>query len=135
MKIVNLTYPHDNLAPHVTRQRCFIEASGCKASMDDMNVLHYFMEHLCKKLDMTPMSAPIIQRVPVLQPLGNNSGDYGVSATQIWLESGVTVHTWPEYGFIDINIETCKPFDPGGAGELVALFFQTKDVQVTNIIM
>jgi len=133
MKVVNLHYPHKDLVPSIVRQRCIVEAAGCKQDIDDMNSIHHFLEHLCLVLNMVPMSAPMVLRVPILRQHGNNPDDYGVSAVQIWMESGVTMHTWPELGFIDINVETCKPFNPAKIGELVNAFFDATDVQITNI--
>lgn len=131
MELRHINYPHEDLMPGIIRQRCFVEALGCK-NTDHMTMIHLFLEILCKELNMVPMSTPMLQRVPILSQLGNNPDDYGVTASQTWMESGVMIHTWPTHGFVDINIETCKAFDPGKVGELVEEYFGTDQVQVTN---
>jgi len=133
VELIEIEYPFPNLAPRVCRQRALVEASGCEG-IDRFNFIHIFLELLCTTLEMKPMSAPMLMRVPVLHQMGSNPDDYGISACQIWLESGVTIHAWPDHGFLMCNVETCKPFDVHALSNLVEEYFNAECVQVTNVL-
>lgn len=132
LRVIELTYPHQDLVPSVCRQRAIIEASGC-LELDRFNFLHIFFELLCQELKMKPLTAPQFSRVPVFESLGGNPEDYGISGFQMWLESGVMMHAWPLHGFMTLLVDTCKSFDFNKLGELVAEYFGAAEVQVTNI--
>ena len=132
LRVIDCCYPHQDLVPSVCRQRSIVEASGC-LELDRFNFLHIFFELLCKELDMKPLTAPQLCRVPVLSSLGNNPDDYGISGFQMWLESGVMLHAWPLFGFMTLLVDTCKPFDCQRLGQLVMEYFSATEVQVTNL--
>lgn len=45
---------------------------------------------------------------------------HGVSGTLLIAESHLSVHTWPEHGYVAIDIFTCGGLDPRPGFELVA---------------
>ena len=57
----------------------------------------------------------------------------GCTAVGVLSESHVTAHTWPEYGYIAIDIFTCGDCDTGAAVATIREAFQGCDVRAHNI--
>src|SRR5438874_1705404 len=59
----------------------------------------------------------------------SNPLDAGLSGFVIIAQSHVSLHTWPEYGEVDIDICSCKEFSQGDAVAFAKEIFQTDDVE------
>lgn len=48
-------------------------------------------------------------------------------------ESHISIHTWPEMGYVAIDVFSCKSFDIKKINDLIKVFFETEQVE-TKII-
>ena len=59
----------------------------------------------------------------------SNPLDAGMSGFVIIAQSHVSLHAWPEYGEVDIDICSCKEFNQRDAVAFAKEIFQTDDVE------
>lgn len=64
----------------------------------------------------------------------SNPLDAGMSGFVIIAQSHVSLHAWPEYGEVDIDICSCKEFSQGDAIAFAKEIFQTDDVEAHFVI-
>lgn len=65
----------------------------------------------------------------MLHSFGNDAGITGVA---ILSESHISVHTWPETGYVALDVFMCGACDPRGAVAVLEAAFQPKRVRVTE---
>jgi S-adenosylmethionine decarboxylase len=64
----------------------------------------------------------------------SNPLDAGLSGFVIIAQSHVSLHAWPEYGEVDIDICSCKEFSQGDAVAFAKEIFQTDDVEAHFVV-
>lgn len=62
---------------------------------------------LVEFVGMTPDGHPVIDHYPKL-----GRGGVGIQVYQRLYESWLIISTWPDHGFVRVNLSSCKPFDP-----------------------
>jgi len=75
------------------------------AKLDNKKFIKNFITELTKKINMTPISKPLIKKYKA------NSKDKtqnGITATIILTESNITIHTYPTQKFFCLDIFSCK---------------------------
>lgn len=87
-----------NLAPDIFRKRLVVE--GFYNVNITGNFVKKFLIDLCKKINMTPLTDPILF-----------DDVHGVGAYMAWTESGVGMYTWERRRFFTLDIYTCKDFN------------------------
>jgi len=94
--------------------------------LTDVAVLAAWLEACVFFIGMTVIAAPRVVAFP-----GSNGGDMtqkpGLSGDVILAESGVMVHTWPEYGLVMLDIFSCRRFDVDGTVAFVEKSFDMVD--------
>ena len=63
---------------------------------------------------MTKISVPHVQRY-----VGEKPDDWGVSGFVIIAESHIAVHTFPEHGYVWVDIFSCKEFEAPQALDII----------------
>ena len=77
-----------------------------------------FLQEYPHAISMTPISSP-----QVLTFRGKVANDWGVSGFILIAESHISVHTFPDRGYVNVDIFSCKYFDPEKAKtEIVKMF-------------
>jgi hypothetical protein len=71
-----------------------------------MEALLYFSTALINLVGMVPDGAPDIRVYP-----NNGRGGNGIQIYQPLFESWLIISTWPDHGFVRVNLSSCKPFD------------------------
>ena len=84
-----------------------VEASGCKyEKLTDIKLLTNLLDSMPDQMDMTKVMPPY-----VFQYKGEVPDDWGLSGIVIIAESHLAIHTFPDKGFITVDIFSCKDFD------------------------
>src|SRR2546427_8582874 len=64
----------------------------------------------------------------------SNPLDAGLSGFVVIAQSHVSLHAWPEYGEVDIDICSCKEFSQEDAITFAKKMFQTDDIEVHFVV-
>jgi len=74
--------------------------------MQDEAFLYQLLDTYPSKIGMTKISAPFVVRY-----VGSKPQDWGISGFVLIAESHITVHTFAERCYINMDIFSCKDFD------------------------
>lgn len=84
-----------------------LEAYGCrKDKLADMGVISRSLDAYPAQLDMTKIMPPY-----VFTYHGAVEDDWGVSGIVLIAESHISIHTFPDKGFVTLDIFSCREFD------------------------
>lgn len=64
----------------------------------------------------------------------SNPLDAGLSGFVVIAQSHISLHAWPEYGEVDIDICSCKEFSQEDAIAFAKEMFQTDDIEVHFVV-
>jgi S-adenosylmethionine decarboxylase len=98
-----------------------------REKLQDVGLQHALLVELPERIGMHPITAPQIVRWDV--PQCENKKWWGYSGTVLFAESHAYFHTWPEGGFVMVDLTSCKDFD-----EIVALE-QVREVFGAEIVV
>ncbi|HMW88391.1 MAG TPA: adenosylmethionine decarboxylase [Candidatus Obscuribacter sp.] len=97
-----------------------LEAYGCpKETLADMNALSSILDAYPAQLDMTKIMPPY-----VFTYHGTVEDDWGVSGIVLIAESHISIHTFPEKGFVTLDIFSCRDFDVDAAVDYFCSVFK-----------
>ncbi|MEW6142369.1 MAG: S-adenosylmethionine decarboxylase [Chloroflexota bacterium] len=84
-----------------------IDGYGSDAGiLQDEKLLYEFLDTYPSQIGMTKISQPMVIRYT-----GNNPDDWGISGFVFIAESHISVHTFVEPRYINIDVFSCKHFD------------------------
>jgi S-adenosylmethionine decarboxylase len=97
-------------------------------TLRDLEVVRRFLDEYPSAIGMNKIVPPQVYmyRGPVPE-------DWGVSGFVLIAESHISVHTFPDRGYINIDIFSCKEFDAGPSLEVVRDTFSLPDVKVWTL--
>jgi S-adenosylmethionine decarboxylase len=99
-----------------------IEANGCKKHrLTDIKLLTNILDSLPDKMQMTKVMPPYVFEYKGLVP-----DDWGLSGIVIIAESHLAIHTFPDKGFLTVDIFSCKDFNVSMAVNEIVSAFQPK---------
>jgi S-adenosylmethionine decarboxylase len=99
--------------PHLT-----LDLYGCdRKKIGDKTFVFNVLNEMPEELGMNKFSAPQISNVPSQGPDSFDRG--GVTGFVILVESHMSVHTFPEDGYVSFDIFSCKDFDTNYASEIL----------------
>jgi S-adenosylmethionine decarboxylase len=81
------------------------------------------------RVDMEKVSPVHLYDIETSNPL-----DAGLSGFVVIAQSHISLHAWPEYGEVDIDICSCKEFSQEDAIAFAREMFQTDDVEVHFVV-
>lgn len=97
-----------------------LEAYGCPAELlGDMTAVSTMLDAYPDKLDMTKIMPPYVFRYQ-----GTVPDDWGVSGVVLIAESHISIHTFPDKGFVTLDIFSCRDFDVDAAIEYFCSIFK-----------
>lgn len=90
---------------------------------------------ILKFLDEYPSAIGMTKVVPpqVYTYHGQTPEDWGVSGFVIIAESHISIHTFPDRGYVNIDIFSCKEFDPTSSLDDVKETFSMSEVKVWTL--
>ena len=80
--------------------------SGNVQKMQDVDFIYQLLDAYPSQIGMTRISPPKVSKY-----VGSKPEDWGVSGFVLIAESHISIHTFPERSYINIDIFSCKEFD------------------------
>ena len=97
--------------------------------LSDDALLRRTLNELPERVEMEKVSPVHLYDIETSNPL-----DAGMSGFVVIAQSHVSLHAWPEYGEVDIDICSCKEFSQEDAIAFAKEIFQTDDVEAHFVI-
>ncbi|GCE03582.1 S-adenosylmethionine decarboxylase family protein [Dictyobacter aurantiacus] len=97
--------------------------------LSDEALLRRTLSELPERVAMEKVSPVHLYDIETSNPL-----DAGMSGFVVIAQSHVSLHAWPEYGEVDIDICSCKEFSQEDAIAFAKEIFQTDDVEAHFVV-
>ncbi len=102
-----------------------IDGHNCEpARLSDPEMVRAFLDEFPDRIHMTKITPPAVYTYH-----GPTPEDWGVSGFVIIAESHISVHTFPDRGYVNIDVFSCKEFDAEQALREVRELFGIDDVR------
>ncbi|MBI5787292.1 MAG: adenosylmethionine decarboxylase [Candidatus Schekmanbacteria bacterium] len=103
-------------------QHLMVDGYGCNPQkLQDINLIYGLLEELPENIDMHKIMPPYVFRYEGLKP-----EDWGISGFVLIAESHISIHTFPEKGYLSLDIFSCKKFEMEKAMSYVKEAFEIK---------
>ncbi len=107
-----------------------LELYGCKREiLCDESLVRRVLDTYPARIDMEKVSPVHLYQIETSNPL-----DAGLSGFVVIAQSHISLHAWPEYGEVDIDICSCKNFSQEEAITFAKQMFQTNDVEAHFVL-
>ena len=107
-----------------------LELYGCRRELlTDEKLLYRALDEYPGRVDMEKVSKVHLYNIETSNPL-----DAGLSGFVVIAQSHISMHAWPEYGEVDIDICSCKEFSQEDAIAFAKEIFQTDDVEAHFVV-
>lgn len=125
MPAQDLQKPYECFGVHLT-----MDGYGCdRGALSDLEGIYAFLDEAPARIGMTKIMPPYVFKYH-----GKVPEDWGLSGFVLIAESHISLHTFPDRGYLSLDIFSCKPFDTCQAGDLVIKQFRVTrhEAQVLN---
>ena len=92
--------------------------------LTDEPLLRRVLDEYPNRVDMEKVSPVHLYDIETSNPL-----DAGMSGFVVIAQSHISLHAWPEYGEVDIDICSCKEFSQEDAIAFAKEIFQSDDIE------
>ena len=107
-----------------------LELYGCdRQILSDESLVRRVLEEYPARVEMEKVSPVHLYQIEPSNPL-----DAGLSGFVVIAQSHISLHAWPEYGEVDIDICSCKEFSQEEAIAFAKQMFQTDDVEAHFVV-
>ncbi len=107
-----------------------LELYGCSREvLTDEPLIQRVLDEYPGHVDMEKVSPVHLYDIETSNPL-----DAGLSGFVVIAQSHISLHAWPEYGEVDIDICSCKQFSREDAIAFAKEVFQTGDVETHFVV-
>ena len=96
--------------------------------LKDEDLIHRFLDEYPSAIGMTKIVPPQVYTYH-----GKTPEDWGVSGFVLIAESHISIHTFPDRRYVNIDIFSCKEFDPALSLEDVKTTFALPEVKVWTL--
>jgi len=79
---------------------------GDRQKLSDENLVRALLDRYPEEIGMTKIAPPHVYRY-----VGKKPEDWGVSGFVLIAESHISIHTFPQHGYVWVDIFSCKGFD------------------------
>src|SRR6266702_3326323 len=102
-----------------------LELYGCdRHILSDESLVKHVLEEYPARVKMEKVSPVHLYQIETSNPL-----DAGLSGFVVIAQSHISLHAWPEYGEVDIDICSCKDFSQEDAIAFAKEMFRTDNVE------
>ncbi len=101
---------------------------GERDRLEDLEGLYRFLDEYPAKMGMTKIMPPYVFKYK-----GSKPKDWGLSGVVLIAESHISIHTFPDRGYVNIDIFSCRDFDPSASLDDVKRAFSLRDVKVWTL--
>jgi S-adenosylmethionine decarboxylase len=96
-----------------------LDGYGCnQEQLANLEAIYEFLDHCPDLIQMTKIMPPYVFKYH-----GRVPEDWGVSGFVLIAESHISIHTFPERGYLSLDIFSCKDFDYNQAVAYVTQVF------------
>jgi S-adenosylmethionine decarboxylase len=88
------------------------------------------LDELPAKLGMRKLTIPYV----VFCEGGNKKGDWGLSGFIMIYESHISCHTWPELGYVSMDVYSCRDFDEEKTIKFLKRYWGCREMKTQVII-
>src|SRR5579863_1507183 len=122
----NLNYKEvDGMLVHL-----MLELYGCdRQLLENESLVRRALDEYPAHVEMEKVSPVHLYQIETSNPL-----DAGLSGFVVIAQSHISMHAWPEYGEVDIDICSCKEFSQEEATAFAREIFQSDDVESHFIV-
>jgi S-adenosylmethionine decarboxylase len=107
-----------------------LELYGCDRELLSNDALvRRVLDEYPTRVGMEKVSPVHLYEIETSNPL-----DAGLSGFVVIAQSHISLHAWPEYGEVDIDICSCKEFSQEEAIAFARKMFQTDDVETHFVV-
>jgi len=107
-----------------------LELYGCDPELlSDETLVRRALDEYPAHVDMEKVSPVHLYEIEPSNPL-----DAGLSGFVVIAQSHISLHAWPEYGEVDIDICSCKEFSQEDAIAFAKEIFQPDDVEAHFVV-
>ncbi len=99
-----------------------------RGRLQDEGLVYRFLDGYPEKIGMTKMIAP-----QVYTYRGRVPEDWGISGFVLIAESHISVHTFPDRGYVNIDVFSCKSFEAAESVKHVKAAFGLSEVKVSTL--
>ena len=103
-----------------------LDLYGCKPQLlANEALLRRVLDEYPTRIGMEKVSPVELRDITTSNPLDNGFSGFVIIAT-----SHVSLHAWPPYGMVNIDVFSCEDFDVNDTIAFARQMFQTNDVEV-----
>lgn len=105
-----------------------LDGYSTHSNLNNAEIIRAFISDLANLAGMTIVNGPTVHSFrDSIHP------EYGLSAFAIIAESHISVHTWPDYNYITVDLFSCRPFDVDAVRQFIqsafSIFIRHHNVQ------
>jgi S-adenosylmethionine decarboxylase len=101
---------------------------GDPQKLADENLISAFLDSCPESIGMTKIAPPYVCRYSGAKPK-----DWGISGFVLIAESHISAHTFPEHGYVWVDVFSCKTFDAQTAIDDIRERFGLSDCRVHTL--
>lgn len=118
--------PYKVFGKHLT-----IDAHGIdRKKLESHKGIFDLLNDLPSKFGMRKLTIPYV----VFCEEENKKGDWGISGFVMIYESHISCHTWPEIGYVSMDVYSCRDFDEKKIIIFLKNYWDCKDMKTKVII-
>ncbi|MDQ2903586.1 MAG: S-adenosylmethionine decarboxylase [Ktedonobacteraceae bacterium] len=107
-----------------------LELYGCdRQVLSNETLIRRVLDEYPGRVEMEKVSPVHLYNIETSNPL-----DAGLSGFVVIAQSHISLHAWPEYGEVDIDICSCKEFSQEEAINFAKEMFQSEDVEAHFVV-
>jgi S-adenosylmethionine decarboxylase len=100
-----------------------------RETLSDERLVRSVLDQYPARVGMEKVSPVHLYDIETSNPL-----DAGLSGFVVIAQSHISLHAWPEYGEVDIDICSCKEFSQEDAVAFAKEIFQTDDIEAHFVV-